>query len=373
MVALTFDCDSSPHHTVDILKILNDYDIKSTFFVTGGWTIEHPEAVQAIDLAGHEIGNHSHLHPYMTRLTEAEVISQLSRAEAVIEKVAGKSPRPLFRPPFGAYNAETIAAAAKAGYTYTVMWEVDTQDWMGHPAEVIKQRVMDRARAGSIVLMHVTGKHTVEALPMVIDALKAKGFVFGTASEILSGVPATPLPPAGVKVLLDGMALVMDVPGQLRGGRVLVPLRAISEYLGAGVDYLPELGEVRVTMETTVIRVGVTSAWAAINDMPVPIDTGACIESGRTLVPVRFVAEHLGLKVEWDEANQTVFLTRAWLLPPEEPPAEPQVTEEQVPASGGDAGTGEPTEPGDPAASAEPKESNDQPEEAQPPGTIEPL
>ena len=100
--------------------------------------------------------------------------------------------RPRFRPPNGGYDADVLAAVGAAGYRYTVTWDVDTIDWRpvkndppGPTADQIVAKVLDRAQGGSIVLMHLGGYHTFEALPRIVGGLGDAGLELVTLDELL--------------------------------------------------------------------------------------------------------------------------------------------------------------------------------------------
>jgi peptidoglycan/xylan/chitin deacetylase (PgdA/CDA1 family) len=110
------------------------------------------------------------------------MVSELASTERSIAAYTGVSPRPFFRPPFGGQDAKVVRVAASAGYPVTVMWDIDTLDWEpeadgGPTAEDIVNKVLANAQGGSIVLMHLGGYHTFEALPRVVAGLQSRGFV----------------------------------------------------------------------------------------------------------------------------------------------------------------------------------------------------
>ena len=103
-----------------------------------------------------------------------------------------QNPRPFFRPPIGGYDADALAAVGAAGYRYTVTWDVDTIDWRpidddppGPTADGIVAKVLGNARGGSIVLMHLGGHETFEALPRIVDGLEAAGYDLVTLDELV--------------------------------------------------------------------------------------------------------------------------------------------------------------------------------------------
>lgn len=136
---------------------------------------------------GHEIGNHSYSHPYFTKISTAEMKSEVKKTHDIILRITGKAPAPLFRPPYGNYNSDVLKASGEIGYSHTIMWSTDTLDWKGIPAESIINRVLDNAKPGAIVLMHVgSGIHTPEALPIIIEKLHSMGYKLTTVSNMLS-------------------------------------------------------------------------------------------------------------------------------------------------------------------------------------------
>lgn len=118
-----------------------------------------------------------------------------------------------------------------------------------------------------------------------------------------------------IQVEIDGKTLIMDVPPAMVDNRVLVPLRAIFEALGAVVDWDPATQRVVARRPGVRIDLTVGSTLAMVNGKPVTLDVAPQIVNGRTLVPVRFVSEALGEKVEWSNAARTVKVTRQPPLP----------------------------------------------------------
>jgi peptidoglycan/xylan/chitin deacetylase (PgdA/CDA1 family) len=184
-VALTFDMGGRLDPALDILDWLIANDVEATIFPAGkaATTTTIGEQVLA-RIAAHPdlftMGNHTWDHPYLTELDAAAIADQLSRTETALEGATGRSSRPFMRPPYGAQDLETRQVAGSLGYDYTVMWDVDTIDWKpesegGPSADDIVARVLARAKGGSIVLMHLGGYHTLEALPRIVEGLRDRG------------------------------------------------------------------------------------------------------------------------------------------------------------------------------------------------------
>lgn len=182
-LAISFDAAWGADYTPTLLKILEENDVKTTFFLTGIWVKKYPEMVKAIAAAGHELGNHTSTHPHCNELSEEEFIKELKDNEEMIFKLTGKRTR-LFRPPFGEYNNTNIRAARKLGYE-VIQWSVDSLDWQELGVEAVVDRVLKNAHPGAIVLFHNNAKYTPEALPVILKSLKDQGYKIVPVSELL--------------------------------------------------------------------------------------------------------------------------------------------------------------------------------------------
>lgn len=184
-IALTFDMGGRLTPAVDILTWLIDHGVHATIFPTGkaGSTTTEGQAALALVKAHPElfdVGNHSWDHPSFTELTAAQMADELTSTEAAIAPLTGQTTKPWFRPPYGAWNAAVRAGVGAAGWLHLVMWDVDTIDWKlesdGGPTTAdIVAKVSTNAQGGSIVLMHLGGYHTLEALPGILAAIQARG------------------------------------------------------------------------------------------------------------------------------------------------------------------------------------------------------
>jgi peptidoglycan/xylan/chitin deacetylase (PgdA/CDA1 family) len=178
-VALTFDDGPAAPETATLLTYLAKYEARVTFFTVGQNVAAHPELVRAESRAGHEIGNHSWNHPDLTRLTPAQISSQLTRTSAAIKAATGKAPT-LFRPPYGAVNATVKAATTLS----PVLWDVDTEDWKYRDAAKVARTVITKAGRNDVVLMHDIHPTSVAAVPEILRTLTARGYHFVTVSHL---------------------------------------------------------------------------------------------------------------------------------------------------------------------------------------------
>ncbi|SHJ69685.1 polysaccharide deacetylase family protein [Propionispora hippei] len=185
IVALTFDDGPDPVTTQALLEVLAKKQVKATFFLLGSQVEAYPELAANITRQGHEVGSHNYSHVFLNRVSLAEFLEQVGRAEAAISKVA---PKPvLFRPPGGGYNDKLVEELQKRGYT-TVLWSVDPRDWEGKTAEATTRFVLKQTKPGSIILLHEgsCARATPEAVSRIIEQLAGQGYSFVTVSELLN-------------------------------------------------------------------------------------------------------------------------------------------------------------------------------------------
>ncbi|MDX2697337.1 hydrolase [Streptomyces ipomoeae] len=179
-VALTFD-DGPVADTQRLLRILNDRNVRATFYVVGKNVQKNPATVRSAALAGHQIGNHSWDHADLTKLSTAKIKSQFSRTDTAIKQATGTKPTTV-RAPYGAHNAAVRTAAGRP----LVHWSIDTLDWKYRDTARLIKTVNAQTRPGDIVLMHDIHKTTVDAVPGIIKALKARGFHFVTVDQLFA-------------------------------------------------------------------------------------------------------------------------------------------------------------------------------------------
>ena len=184
VVALSFDASWGAFHTEEILDILDEYDVKTTFFLVNLWISDYPQLVQEIDKRGHEIGLHSATHPYFTSLSTTQMQEELIANSDAIKELTGKTPT-IFRFPYGDYNSEAVATVHSMGLE-AIQWSVDSLDWKELTASEISMRVLDQVKPGAIILMHNNGAHTAEALKTIVPSLIGEGYRIVPVSELLT-------------------------------------------------------------------------------------------------------------------------------------------------------------------------------------------
>ncbi len=182
-IALTMNCAWNADDIDNILKTLEDNNIKITFFVVGDWVNKYPEATKKISDAGHEIANHSNTHPHVNNLSYEDNMEEIKACSEKIEKITGKKTT-LYRAPYGEYN-NTVIKAAKGQKHLAVQWNLDTLDYTGITGDEMWKRIENKLTNGSIILTHNGTKHTADSLEMLIKNITNKGFKIVKVSELL--------------------------------------------------------------------------------------------------------------------------------------------------------------------------------------------
>lgn len=200
LVALTFDDGPTEQFTPHVLRILRRHRARATFFVIGLAALYRPHLIRAERAAGMEIANHTLSHPRLAEFPVAAIAAEILLGARAIE-AAGAPPPRLFRPPFGLFD-ERVGMAAALDCEPMIGWEMAFDRYDHHigsprPAAVA---LAQRAKPGSILLMHdgmFRRQTMLAALPVLLDALRARGFRVVTVSELLRSragpAPAGPL------------------------------------------------------------------------------------------------------------------------------------------------------------------------------------
>ena len=178
MIALTFD-DGPGQYTDELLNVLEENDAKATFFVLGSNVVKYPETIKRMDALGYEIGNHSYYHPKLTDLSGEQVYYEIEWTNDAVQQIVGYRTE-LVRPTYGAIN-DTV----KANVAYPLaLWSVDTTDWGRKDAGQIANYILTTVKDGDVILLHDIHDFTLEAMKIVIPALKAQGYELVTFSEM---------------------------------------------------------------------------------------------------------------------------------------------------------------------------------------------
>lgn len=185
VVALTFDDGPHAKLTPIVLDVLKKHQVKATFFVQGQSVKAYPDVARRAIAEGHELGNHTWSHAYLSKVGRAKATDQLMRTSDMIESTTGQRPK-VMRPPGGFVTAALADwVLSDLGMT-SVMWDVDTNDWRRPGTAVIAQRAISGAKAGSFILVHDIHPATVAAVDAIVTGLKQRGFTLVTCSEMIA-------------------------------------------------------------------------------------------------------------------------------------------------------------------------------------------
>ncbi|MEU6199715.1 polysaccharide deacetylase family protein [Streptomyces sp. NPDC047061] len=189
-IALTFDAGPS-ENSARLLDILKEKHVPATFFLLGKRHIEkYPQLVKRMAAEGHEVASHTWDHKILTRISDRQIREELTRTDDAIEHLTGRKPT-LMRPPQGRTDANVHRICRQLGLS-EVLWSVTAKDYMTTDSALIEKRVLDQASRDGIILLHDLYKGTVPAVPGIIDALKARGYVFVTVPQLLAPGKAEP-------------------------------------------------------------------------------------------------------------------------------------------------------------------------------------
>ncbi|MCI8335638.1 MAG: polysaccharide deacetylase family protein [Peptococcaceae bacterium] len=172
-VGLTFDVAWGDDQTEEILEVLDIYGVQATFFVTNAWMAAYPELTTKISQHGHELGLHSATHPYFSALTKEGMARELKENQKMVAQLTGQQGK-FFRPPYGDYNNNVLAAAGEMGFV-TIGWAVDGGDWQSISAGKICKNVLEQAKAGDIVMLQNNNPQTVAALREIFNTWQQQG------------------------------------------------------------------------------------------------------------------------------------------------------------------------------------------------------
>lgn len=182
-VALTFD-DGPDDLTPRYLEVLERYGVAATFFVMGDLTEARPGAIAEYLRRGHQVGSHGYDHQRFTEIPTRELRRQLVKTASIIGPVP--QGRMWVRPPYGRMGPLEAAIMLAMGHVIG-MWSVDSRDYdPAPPAEIAARCAPGVVQAGDVILFHEGHTWTLEALPMVIEALLGAGYELVTMAHLVA-------------------------------------------------------------------------------------------------------------------------------------------------------------------------------------------
>lgn len=194
VVALTFD-DGPTEYTREVLKTLDEKQIKATFFLIGDQLEKYPDIGKEIAQAGHEIGNHSYSHPRFYLKSQSFIDEEIQKTNTLIRST-GYTGQIHFRPPFGK-KLIGLPWYLSQHNIKTITWDVEPDTYVGgdtgagiQHTDFLVQYTLEHTQPGSIILLHpfcssCSGDRA--AIAKIIDVLQSQGYRFVTISELLAG------------------------------------------------------------------------------------------------------------------------------------------------------------------------------------------
>ena len=219
-IVLSFDDGPDRRWTPRILDILKEKKVPAVFFVIGEEGNQSPDLLRREYDEGHEIGNHTFTHPKFDEVSHTQLKWELNLTQRLIEATVGAKSI-LFRPPYGIdhqpeYAEEIQQLPYPQDLGYIIVGQmIDPDDWRmteqqkQRPAREIADDVLKQANKGNVVLLHDGGgerEQTVEALPMIIDGLRAKGYEIVPVSELLGKTRGEVMVPLSFRERLSAKA-----------------------------------------------------------------------------------------------------------------------------------------------------------------------
>lgn len=178
-VSLMFNVYEHTDNVNKILDILDEYGVKSTFFIGGSWADDNVDCVRDIFRRGHEVASHGYFHKDHSAMSEEANIEEIRPSVKLLNMICNTKVK-LFAPPSGAFCEATLNACTSMGLR-VIMWTRDTIDWRDKDAGLIYTRATKNLKSGEFVLMHPTDC-TVEALPKILDYIRENGLSSVTVS-----------------------------------------------------------------------------------------------------------------------------------------------------------------------------------------------
>ncbi len=184
-IALTFDDGVDPQTTPRLLKLLDEYQVKASFFIIGSKAKQYPELVRQIHSQGHTIGNHSMWHkPSFPIQSRKRILTEILECKKVIEDITGEN-NIYFRPPFGVSNPP-IGKAVTASGLISIGWSIRSYDTVKQDVKKIYSRVIDKIDGGDIILLHDNRVGTLELTDMLLTYIRDNGYKAVSINELLN-------------------------------------------------------------------------------------------------------------------------------------------------------------------------------------------
>ena len=185
-VSLMFNVYENTDVVNSIIDLLDERELKATFFVGGCWADDNCVTLNKMVDSGHEIANHGYFHKDHKKLNYNANLEEIKLTGAIVKALCGVQTN-LFAPPSGSFNTDTLSSASDLGYK-VIMWSKDTIDWRDNDANLVFKRATQNVTNGDLILMHPK-PHTLKALPEILDYFVKVGLEQVKVSQNISNIP----------------------------------------------------------------------------------------------------------------------------------------------------------------------------------------
>jgi len=186
---LTVGFSAANESVAQVIASLKGAGVPADFFVSGSFATKNPDVVKSATTAGFPVYSQSFDSTDLTKLSDADVTSAITKTETAIVDATGVTSKPIFRPPAGSYTTNTLKLLRQSGYC-AVLWTVDAYDWQdGMTATLAKERVMtavNKQKGGSIIALHAGYDITPQLITDLIAELKTQGYEIVSLETLLN-------------------------------------------------------------------------------------------------------------------------------------------------------------------------------------------
>lgn len=186
-IAWTVDDGASTEGIKDYLDFMQEHDLRMTFFVTSqypGWISNRTQVQELIDAGNLQLANHTHSHPSLRELSNAQIVEQLTRCGKFIEDTYGVTAQPYFRPPYGHIDSRVTSIASEIGYTSPIMWNGTLGDSASQRRNSIVQLGNRYLQNGNILLDHFNARTPKVVFDDLLKQLKQRKLQTVTLDDV---------------------------------------------------------------------------------------------------------------------------------------------------------------------------------------------
>lgn len=179
LIAFTFDDGPLDKTTNRLLDNLDTYNARVTFFILGSRVNRYSSTLIRAYEQGNQIGSHTYSHLNLYKLNDGDILKEIVNTNNEVKNIIGEAPV-LLRPPYGNTNSKIKAL----GDMYTILWDIDPEDWKYKDKDKIAENIVKNAHDGAIVLLHDIYETSIDGALLAMEKLQEKGYAFVTIEEM---------------------------------------------------------------------------------------------------------------------------------------------------------------------------------------------